>query len=71
MALTDQQQTEVYNWLANIAGWVYKGGPDVSAGAADIGSIGYRTIHIDQNVAGAQDTPRQYARRASSTLTDK
>jgi hypothetical protein len=57
MALTDQQQDDVYNWLANIAGWVYRGGPDVNAGAADPGSISARTIHLDQVIAGAQETP--------------
>jgi hypothetical protein len=63
MALSDEQQATLAAQVANIAGWVYAGGPDVAAGRADIGSIGYRTIHLDQNVAGAQDTPGNTASR--------
>jgi hypothetical protein len=63
MALSDQEQIDLYNRVANIAGWVYAGGPDVNSGAADPGSLGARMIHVDQQVAGAQNVTPSVAGR--------
>lgn len=57
MALSDAQQDQLFNEVMNLRGWVWAGGPDVNAGAADPGSISARTIHMDQVLAGAQATP--------------
>jgi hypothetical protein len=70
MALTDEQQTSLYNEVMNLRGWVWAGGPDVDAGAAHPATVAGRTINVDRQVTGAQGFTPSVAERVINIEQD-